>query len=664
MTFVIGQNVGPYQIVAQLGQGGMATVYKAYHANLDRYVAIKVLHVAFKEDESFLERFKREAQIVAKLEHQHIVPVYDYADSEGQPYLVMKFIEGQTLKQYIRKKSPDLEEVTRILTAVADALDYAHRHDVLHRDVKPSNIVIDKNGVPYLTDFGLARIASRGESTLSQDMMVGTPQYISPEQAQGTHLLDAGTDIYSLGVVLYELVVGRVPFNADTPYAIIHDHIYKPLPLPSIVNPAVPEEVERVLLKSLAKKREDRFQTAGELATAFKKAIAASEMKEISHHTLRPEAFVASPPGTDAVGTSNIEVGPTPEAGSSPSAKSTPPPIATQAQYGWTVPHGHLPSSSSAGFAQPSAAIPGPIPPGAVLIPGSSVSQRQRSSGTAWVLLGCLILLVTCSLSAALVLNTVNDPKYKRDATSVSNVPAFDILGDEILQAARSDTLTTVQANQYMQDYPDEPSAHLALALMQLENGETGQAAQTFQRVLADLSPSAILIAQWAEVIAVRGFPGESMGLYLAAMSLDPTNTAIRNQAGSYIYDQASRATRRKLAQFCTLAQEYPGIAFVEAMLSQAMLSAVSDPAETTPETLCVDDVIDFGQASLEDFIKHSIELDDTLAEGYLVLGNYYEAVGNDEQAIENWTMALSLTGAPEWVRQRATEQNMSAIQE
>ena len=183
MSFTIGQTVGPYRITEKLGQGGMATVYKAYHANLDRYIAIKVLHVAFRQDESFLERFKREAQIVAKLEHPHIVPIYDYADFEGQPYLVMKFLEGETLKKRMRHNPLPLEEIPSILNPVAAALDYAHRHDVLHRDVKPSNIVIDKDNTPFLADFGLARIASTGESTLSQDMMLGTPQYISLEQS-------------------------------------------------------------------------------------------------------------------------------------------------------------------------------------------------------------------------------------------------------------------------------------------------------------------------------------------------------------------------------------------------------------------------------------------------------------------------------------------------
>lgn len=269
-----GQLVGPYQVIGQLGHGGMATVYKAYHPRLDRYVAIKVMHKAFTEDAGFIARFEREAQIVAKLEHPHIVPVYDFNEIDGQPYLVMKFIEGQTLKRVLSDGPMALPEIIRVMDDMASAVTYAHQHGVLHRDIKPSNIVIDTHGEPFLTDFGLARVTKAGASTLSADMILGTPQYISPEQASGQAELDPRTDIYSLGVILYEMVVGRVPFTADTPYAVVHDHIYTDLPRPSVVNPAVPPQVEAVLIKALAKKPVDRYDTAIDMMTAFKQACA------------------------------------------------------------------------------------------------------------------------------------------------------------------------------------------------------------------------------------------------------------------------------------------------------------------------------------------------------------------------------------------------------
>jgi serine/threonine protein kinase len=274
MPFAVGENVGPYRIIEQLGQGGMATVFKAYHASLDRYVAIKALHPAFNQDVTFEARFQREARVVAKLEHPNIVPVYDYAEFEKRPYLVMKFIEGDTLKAKLDKEPLSSEEITKIVEAVGSALSYAHRQGVLHRDIKPSNVLVAKDGQMYLADFGLARIAQSGESTLSSDMIMGTPQYISPEQAMGIKQLDERTDLYSFGVMLYEMVVGKVPFNADTPFSVIHDHIYSPLPLPHTVNPTVPESVERVLLKALAKERDDRYENVAQMVTAFKDAWA------------------------------------------------------------------------------------------------------------------------------------------------------------------------------------------------------------------------------------------------------------------------------------------------------------------------------------------------------------------------------------------------------
>ncbi len=289
MPFVIGQNVGPYRVMEQLGQGGMATVYKAYHAALDRYVAIKVLHTAFREDPSFTARFTREARVVAKLEHPNIVPIYDYSECDGQPYLVMKFIEGETLKARLARGPLSAEEAVRVIDAVGAALSFAHSKGILHRDIKPSNVLLAPDGGIYLADFGLARIAQSGESTLSSDMLLGTPHYISPEQAQGLKDLDAGTDIYSLGVVMYELAVGRVPFNADTPFSIIHDHIFTPLPMPRQINPKVPEGVERVLLKALAKNRPDRYADVDAEVKAFHGAI--------------NDAMGASPPAKGSVTT-------------------------------------------------------------------------------------------------------------------------------------------------------------------------------------------------------------------------------------------------------------------------------------------------------------------------------------------------------------------------
>ncbi|MFL7813769.1 MAG: protein kinase [Anaerolineales bacterium] len=273
MPFIIGENVGPYRLIEKLGKGGMATVYKAYHPSLDRYVAIKALHPAFMEHPGFIDRFNREAKVVAKLEHPNIVPIYDYSEHEDRPYLVLKYVRGETLKARLEKSKLTYKESRHIFRVISSALAYAHKQGVLHRDVKPSNVLLDKAGGIYLADFGLARIAETSQTTLSGQMMMGTPHYISPEQAKGLGDLDARTDIYSLGVMMYELLVGEVPFQADTPFSVIHDHIYSPLPLPRDMNPELTDEMQRALLKALAKKKEDRFANVPEMMTVFLQAF-------------------------------------------------------------------------------------------------------------------------------------------------------------------------------------------------------------------------------------------------------------------------------------------------------------------------------------------------------------------------------------------------------
>ena len=273
MIFEAGTQLGSYEIIESVGQGGMATVYKAYHPPLDRQVAIKVIHSLFARDEAQRRRFRREARAVARLVHPNIVPVYDFAEKELQPYLVMRFIEGETLKDRMSVGPMAAAEITRIMSQIAAGLDYAHQQNVLHRDVKPSNIILGSNGEVFLTDFGLARLADAGESTISQDRMMGTPFYMSPEQARGDVQLTTQTDIYSFGIILYELVTGRVPFNADTSFTVVHNHIFAEPPRPSNLNPTIPTAVENVILRALRKQPEERYPTASVLMAEFARAV-------------------------------------------------------------------------------------------------------------------------------------------------------------------------------------------------------------------------------------------------------------------------------------------------------------------------------------------------------------------------------------------------------
>ncbi len=313
MSFRVGETIGPYKIVAQIGQGGMATIFKAYQSNLDRYVALKVMHPALKEDRSFVMRLQREATVIAKLSHPNIVAVHDFREYEGIPFLVLQYIEGKTLKEVLQQQKLNTQQILNIICPVADALSYAHARGVLHRDVKPSNILIDNEGHVYLSDFGLARIAQSGESTASQDMMIGSPHYLSPEQAK-SEPVDVRTDVYSLGVVLYEMFVGRVPFKAETTYATILAHINDPPPLPRSLNPRVPPAVEQVLLKALAKNPNERYPTVREMMRALENAVRgprevdepAAPIPLIEYKpspdvvTPSPQARVATPPAPAA----------------------------------------------------------------------------------------------------------------------------------------------------------------------------------------------------------------------------------------------------------------------------------------------------------------------------------------------------------------------------
>ncbi len=272
LASLTGKDLGRYHLLAQIGRGGMASVYRAYDPKQDRLVAIKVLSADLAGDPRFSRRFRREAELVSQLSHPHIVPVWDYGEAEGHAYLVMPFIKVGSLADRLRRKQLTLEECTRILDQVTSALDFAHSRGVVHRDIKPSNILLDDKGNALLTDFGLAQIHDASMS-LTGSAMLGTPSYISPEQARGD-TVDGRADQYSLGIILFELATGVLPFDAETPMAVIIKHIQEPVPRPRDVNPQVPEAIEQVILKATAKDPKYRFETMGEFYRAFKAALA------------------------------------------------------------------------------------------------------------------------------------------------------------------------------------------------------------------------------------------------------------------------------------------------------------------------------------------------------------------------------------------------------
>ena len=279
---LVGQTLGKYRVLEPLGRGGMARVYRAYHPQLDRYVAVKVLRSDLVDDEEFLVRFRREAQAVAGLRHPNVVQVFDF-DVEGElTYMVMELLEGDTLKRRlndyrVREEKMPPGEAVRILLDVLDGLAYAHSEGMIHRDIKPGNVLLTRRGEAVLGDFGIAQIVGGTRHTASGALM-GTLSYMAPEQGMEGQS-DARSDIYSLGIVLYEMMTQRTPFEADTPLAVLMKHVNDPLPLPRLIAPDIPESFERVVLKALAKRPEDRYQSAEEMALALRGAAEEAEVE-------------------------------------------------------------------------------------------------------------------------------------------------------------------------------------------------------------------------------------------------------------------------------------------------------------------------------------------------------------------------------------------------
>jgi len=301
------EKIGRYEIKSELGRGGMATVYLAFDPRFKREVAVKVLPPQLLADPVYRARFEREAQTIAALEHPAIVPVYDYGEEDGQLYLVMRYMPGESLAEKLKQGTLLPIEVVHIIARITSALDQVHARGIVHRDLKPGNILFDQYGEAYLSDFGIARL-TEATTTLTGTAIVGTPAYMSPEQARGDLDIDGRTDLYAVGAIIFQMLSGKLPYESTTPLGLAMKHITEPVPSLNHVRPDLPSTYDRVIETAMAKDRSQRFQTGQELASALDMVAAgkAAPSQPIPQATPPPTpAPVGMPPaGKPALGVS------------------------------------------------------------------------------------------------------------------------------------------------------------------------------------------------------------------------------------------------------------------------------------------------------------------------------------------------------------------------
>jgi serine/threonine protein kinase len=427
---LIGQQLGQYEITALLGKGGMATVYRARQVSINRDVAIKVIRPDLAETSEFLNRFRREAQLVAQLSHPFILKVFDYGEHDDNFYLIMELLPGGSLADVLLRETLPLPSVNRVLEQVSSALDYAHQKGIIHRDLKPQNVLLDGQGNALLTDFGVAKILSDSNAMTRTGLAMGTPAYMAPEQWQAMPL-DARTDVYALGIMTYEMLCGTLPFKADTPYSMMHMHINEmPQPIRTL-RADLPAGLERVIRTAISKDAKQRYASAGEFATAFKSAAVESSpavmntmIDQVDDDTLK----VAAPKGT------------------LPPPQSTP--AQTPAQAARTAPREQRPDSG----AYTASVDSGRVPMGSA--PNATVASRPNSSRALMVSMVAtvvVLLLITGGIAILLAGRNTITPTPANTALAQVDTPTSLPDGATATPAVSSAAVST--------DVPIQPDA-------------------------------------------------------------------------------------------------------------------------------------------------------------------------------------------------------------
>jgi len=379
METLIGKRLGQYEIISKIGSGGMATVYMARQLSVDRHVAIKVIRSDMMEEEEFASRFQREARTIASLSHPHILKLFDFGHEGNLAYLVMELMDGGSLSKLVRSQGAlQLDQVARLVEQFGGALDYAHQRGIIHRDLKPDNVLLDKQQNAFLTDFGIAKLLNETTNITRSGTVMGTPTYMAPELWSGMQA-DVRTDLYALAVMMFEMLTGKSPFAGDTPFRIMHMHIYEPPPLTRSIIPTMPEAVDALLGKALAKDRDQRFSSAGEMAAVLR-------------NIARGQGYTMFP----TPGSGNAYRPPTP----TPGGGIYPTPNPQQSILTDMAPATGYQRSPTPGSGWNNVPLPGTVPNAALQPPAPSM----RSRNTGWIVIGAVIVLLV-AVAAVLLLS-------------------------------------------------------------------------------------------------------------------------------------------------------------------------------------------------------------------------------------------------------------------
>ena len=545
MPDLVGTTIGQYEIVETLGRGGMSTVYKGYQATLDRYVAVKVLDPTISSDELFLTRFQREARAVALLRHPHIVQIHDFGDIDDMYYMVMEYVDGQSLRARLKAaaskgKYMPIQEVLGIVWAMASALDYAYQRGIIHRDIKPGNILLSSDGQAVLGDFGIAQLMKSSRLTLSG--LVGTPNYMSPEQGQGMEI-DQRTDIYSLGIVTYEMLSNQVPFSSDTPFAVVMAHVTRPLPSLQQIRADILPAVEDVLVKATAKDKEQRYYRSMEFAESLEAAftpmlqsVSASGAEPLlcarCHSPLEsgqrfcgkcgapasPAAVFLPDEALPAIASVRLEP---PESVSTLASASA----------------GDITSSSLP--SQPEATEAGcpPAPPEAITPPSTSESEESPDKSKSWtpivIVVGVLLLLLLLAVGVVMLLSgpKAQEVAVAQPTATASRVPASTVATDESDVATPVVLLTPGEALTSTQEITrPTPTEALALTPTKVPTVTPTEASAETPTKAATRTPTETSIEMSTMTPTATVYIGNHVSP-TASLELTPTVTSARRRA-------------------------------------------------------------------------------------------------------------------------------------